>query len=143
MRLSDKSIDQVFKQVPARMDQTQILYFLKSHSLTNKHVLAIKAFDDFTDAMLSYWLNVSEKTVRNYVLPATTFKENTQEHIVSLLSLFKHGKNVFASKSKFADWLDKENFFFDGDKPSTYLNTISGIKFVDDRLTAMEFGDNV
>ncbi|MEZ4822026.1 MAG: antitoxin Xre/MbcA/ParS toxin-binding domain-containing protein [Ignavibacteria bacterium] len=27
--------------------------------------------------------------------------------------------------------------------PITFLNTITGIRFVNDRLTAMEYGDNV
>ena len=27
--------------------------------------------------------------------------------------------------------------------PNSFLNTVTGVKFVDDRLTAMEYGDNV
>jgi len=41
------------------------------------------------------------------------------------------------------DWLSKENFFFDNKAPGSFLNKISGIKFTNDRLCAIEHGDNV
>ena len=60
-----------------------------------------------------------------------------------ILTLIKHGREVFGSVEKFSSWLDTENFFFDKKTPSKFLTTSSGLKFVDDRLTAMEYGDNV
>ena len=60
-----------------------------------------------------------------------------------LFALFKHGTDVFGSTKDFNDWLNNENFFFDGKPPAGYLKTITGIRYVDRRLTAMEYGDNV
>ena len=36
-----------------------------------------------------------------------------------------------------------DNPFLDYSKPIDYLNTITGIRFINDRLTAIEYGDNV
>jgi uncharacterized protein (DUF2384 family) len=55
---------------------------------------------------------------------------------------------------EFESWLNQENFYFDNKSPVSFLNTITGspvsflntitgIKFIDDRLTAMQYGDNV
>ena len=70
-------------------------------------------------------------------------KPYLQEHVFILLSLFKHGIEFFGTSGKFGEWLQKENYFFDNDKPINFLDTISGIRFTDSRLTAMEYGDNV
>jgi uncharacterized protein (DUF2384 family) len=55
----------------------------------------------------------------------------------------KHGIHVFGTAAAFEEWLNKGNFYFDNKLPVSFLNTITGIKFIDDRLTAMEYGDNV
>jgi uncharacterized protein (DUF2384 family) len=66
-----------------------------------------------------------------------------KEQVLLLLSLIKHGVEVFGSVKEFDNWLNAENFYFDNKSPVTFLNTITGMKFIDDRLTAMEYGDNV
>jgi len=38
-------------------------------------------------------------------------------------------------------WLKTENFYFDQEKPMIFIDTASGIKFIDDRLTGLEYGD--
>jgi hypothetical protein len=57
--------------------------------------------------------------------------------------LIMHGIEVFGTKEKFAAWLEKENFFFDKKAPMQFTNTDAGIKFINDRLTGMQYGDNV
>ena len=65
------------------------------------------------------------------------------EHAIALYALFIHGNEVFGSEDEFTTWLNQNNFHFDGKSPYSYLQVISGIKFIDDRLTALEYGDNV
>jgi uncharacterized protein (DUF2384 family) len=60
-----------------------------------------------------------------------------------LTALYKHGSSVFESTQNFNKWLKTANLFFDNQEPITFLDTITGIRFVDDRLTALEYGDNV
>ncbi|GAB3953352.1 hypothetical protein GCM10028805_36900 [Spirosoma harenae] len=83
------------------------------------------------------------KTFREYKKQPTTFKDKVKEQVLLLLSLIKHGIQVFGSVKEFDQWLNRSNFYFDNKSPNDYLNTITGIKFVDDRLTATEYGDNV
>jgi uncharacterized protein (DUF2384 family) len=57
-------------------------------------------------------------------------------------ALIKHGIEVFETEENFVEWLEKENYFFDKKLPKEFMNTVGGIKFIDDRLTALEYGDN-
>lgn len=138
-----KISEEILNKVPGAVNETEILHMLRTENIGWKYMSALKSITSFDDLVVSLWLNISEKTFREYAKPKSTFKGNTREHILSLLSLYKHGIAVFSSIADFENWLDSENFFFDGDKPSSFLNTVTGIKFTDDRLTALEHGDNV
>jgi uncharacterized protein (DUF2384 family) len=50
---------------------------------------------------------------------------------------------VFGSSQSFKNWLFKENLLLFNKKPSHFLKSVSGIRLIDDRLTGMEYGDNV
>ncbi|GAO42299.1 antitoxin Xre/MbcA/ParS toxin-binding domain-containing protein [Flavihumibacter petaseus] len=129
--------------IPASIDDGEILNILNDSDVNWQYVAAIKKNTEFTDNVISDWLNVSVKTFREYKKPNSAFKANVKEHVVLLLSLMKHGKAVFGSTKAFDEWLNRENFYFDHRIPMTFMNTITGIKFIDHRLTAMEYGDNV
>jgi uncharacterized protein (DUF2384 family) len=69
-----------------------------------------------------------------------------QNHMLSKLipdALIKHGIEVFGTEENFEHWLQKDNFFFDNKSPLVFINTNEGLKFIDDRLTGIEYGDNV
>lgn len=129
--------------VPRHINDGEILHLLYTTDINWKYVNAIKTLTDFNDDIISDWLNISVKTFREYKKPKSTFKENVKEQVLLLLSLIKHGVEIFGSVKEFDKWLNQENFFFDNKSPVSFLNTITGIKFIDDRLTAMEYGDNV
>ena len=129
--------------VPGHINDSEILSLLYTKEVDWQHVNAIKTLTHFNDAIISDWLNVSVKTFREYKKPPTTFKENVKEQVLLLLALIKHGIQVFGTVNEFDQWLNRSNFYFDNKSPNAYLNTITGIKFVDDRLTALEYGDNV
>ena len=133
----------LLKDVPSHINDSEILNFLYTKEVNWQHVNAIKTLTDFNDGVISDWLNVSVKTFREYKKPPTSFKENVKEQVLLLLSLIKHGIDVFGSVNEFDQWLNRNNFYFDNKTPNDYLNTVTGVKFVDDRLTAMEYGDNV
>lgn len=132
-----------FKNIPNQLSEPDVLYFLQTQKVNWSYVDTIKKLTSFTDDVLAGWFNVTVKTFRSYKKSKTGFKANVKEHIVVLLSLIKHGIKVFGSSSDFNQWLDTPNFHFDNQKPSNFLNTITGIRFVDDRLTSIEYGDNV
>ena len=133
----------ILRDVPSRISDSEILNFLYTRDVDWQYVNAIKTLTDFNDDIISDWLNVSVKTFREYKKPQTTFKGNVKEQVLLLLSLIKHGIMVFGSVDEFDQWLNRKNFYFDNKSPTSFLNTVTGIKYVDDRLTAMEYGDNV
>ncbi len=133
----------ILKSVPGYINDGEILHLLYTKDINWKYVNAIKKLTDFNDDIISDWLNISVKTFREYKKPKSTFKENVKEQVLLILSLFKHGIDIFGSVKVFENWLNQENFYFDSKTPSSFLNTITGIKFIDDRLTAMEYGDNI
>ncbi|GAB4044584.1 antitoxin Xre/MbcA/ParS toxin-binding domain-containing protein [Spirosoma jeollabukense] len=133
----------LLRDVPEHINDSEILSFLYTREVNWQHVNAIKTLTEFNDTIISDWLNVSVKTFREYKKPPTTFKENVKEQVLLLLALIKHGIAVFGSVKEFDQWLNRSNFYFDNKSPNAYLNTVTGLRFVDDRLTAMEYGDNV
>lgn len=134
---------EVIDEVPSQINDVEILYLLKHKEINWNYVNAFKNLTDFNDSIISEWLNLSVKTFREYRKPNTVFKDNVKEHVLLLLALFKHGIQVFGTSAAFELWLNTQNFYFNSEKPEQFLNTVTGIRFLDDRLTAMEYGDNV
>jgi len=132
----------LLKGIPARVDTNITLGMIRTGKIGPQHLQAIKDLTLFNDEKISDWLDISVKTFRSYKKPHSVIKARIKEHAVMALSLIKHGIEVFGSKENFATWLEKENFFFDKKAPIDFMDTQSGIKFIDDRLTGIEYGDN-
>ena len=133
----------LIKEVPSQISDSSVLTYLQTKTIDWEYVEALKKMTEYNDTILSDWLNVSVKTFRSYKQHENKLSPNLEEQVVLLISLIKHGLSVFENISRFKDWLNTENFYFDNKSPITILNTVSGIRFVNDRLTAMEYGDNV
>lgn len=130
-------------EVPEISNFTKILFYLRQNNINSNYFNYLKEITTLSDEIISTWLNINSKTLRAYRKPESVSKDNIKEHLVLLISLYKHGTNVFESKENFDKWLVSENYFLDNKAPKKFLDTISGIKFIDDRLTAIEYGDNV
>lgn len=135
--------NEIIENIPGRLHDTDILLYMQSKEVNWEYVQALKKITNLNDEVLSGWLNVSVKTFRAYKKPEQEISIGIKEHVLLLLSLIHHGKKVFRSTEKFEEWLKKENFFFDQKAPIDLLKTITGIRFTDDRLTALEYGDNL
>jgi uncharacterized protein (DUF2384 family) len=133
----------LLKSIPSKVDTNITLGMIKSGKVGPQHLQAIKDLTMFNDEKISDWLDISVKTYRSYKKPDSIIKARIKEHAVMALSLIKHGIEIFGTKEKFSNWLEKENFFFDKKAPIEFMDTHSGIKFIDDRLTGIEYGDNV
>jgi len=129
--------------VPAIGNDIDILFFIKNEEVDLQYLHHLKEISSFSDEVIADWLGISVKTLRNYRKAESELKESLKEHLVLLLSLYQHGTVVFGSAGNFDKWLESENYFFDNQSPKGFLSTSSGIRYVDDRLTAMEYGDNV
>jgi len=132
----------LLKGIPSRVDTNMTLGMIKTDKVGPRHLQAIKDLTLFNDEKISDWLDISVKTFRLYKKPNSVIKPRIKEHAVMALSLIKHGIEVFGTKENFTTWLQKGNFFFDKKAPIEFMDTHSGIKFIDDRLTGIEYGDN-
>jgi len=135
--------DKVLKSVPGRISESEILYMIQNKEINWEHLDTIKELTDLNDETISAWLNISVRSFRSYRQGSFKIKESLKEQVIYLLSLIKHGINVFGSKEGFDKWLTAKNFLLDGKAPVSFLSTVTGIRFIDDRLTAIEYGDNV
>jgi len=131
------------ENIPDISNYTDIFFYVKNNTIDWHYLLYLKEITTFSDDVISDWLSINVKTLRAYRKPDSSFKDSLKEHIVLILSLYDHGINVFENKENFDKWLNSKNFYFDNKLPKNYLDTVSGIKFIDDRLTAIEYGDNV
>lgn len=108
-----------------------------------KELEKLKKISGLKDELIASCLDISVKTYRSYREGITRMKNTTKERVQLLTDLFAHGVNVFGSSEKFNEWLNTENFVFGKKAPVESLRDVKGIGYIDSRLTAMEYGDNV
>jgi len=135
--------ERIFKNIPIELEPSWVVNYLEKNKFGPGHVRILRAKANTSDKVLSAMLNLAPKTFVSYTKDVSKTKVDTKEHILMLISLLKHGADVFGSEENFGHWLNTKNVFFDNRKPISFLNTISGIRMVNDRLVAMEYGDNV
>ncbi len=98
---------------------------------------------NLTEETLAYWLSITPKTIRSYRKNQDLkLKANTKEQIVMLLLLYNHGQEIFGDVKTFESWLATPNISLGGVAPQQYLNTVNGIRLIDNKLTALAFGEN-
>jgi hypothetical protein len=130
------------EDLPLRLNDAEVSYALLHKQLDSRCLIDLKEESGVSGECLSSWLHVTPKTLRSYLVRNTALAENLAEQVLLLRSLFRHGASVFGSAKSFERWLETENRMLDGEKPGEYLGTISGIRFIDDSLFGMEYGDN-
>ncbi len=132
----------ILESIPASISTFEVLNLIKRSQINASHLKLVKKVSDLSDEKLSASYNLNVKTFRTYKNSNSALKADLQEHTIMLISLIKHGIEVFGNTDNFNKWLEHENFHLGKRKPIEYLNTISGIKFIDNRLTGIEYGDN-
>lgn len=130
-------------EIPVVSEPMALYNYTRKHTIGSSYIRLLDDTIGLTDEIIAKWLNITTRTFRNYKSEETQLKDNTQEHVVAILSLYNHGIEVFGTKESFEKWLTSENFFLDHKAPMDFLDTITGIRVIDNRLTVMEFGENV
>ena len=120
-----------------------VLAYMDNHAIDAGYLNDIKKLTRFKETAIAGWLHISPRTMRSYNAANKVFDKKLSEQVVMLRAVFEKGKAVFSNAAAFDTWLDTSNFFFDGKKPITFLDTTSGMRYIFDRLTVMEYGDNL
>ncbi len=130
------------KALPTPMTDLYIINQMNTGSIDKSYLQDIKDISNLPDGTLSQLLDVTAKTFKTYLTGKSIFKESIQEQILLLLNLYKHGFHVFSSEVNFQQWLERPNFYLDQKRPLDFLVSKSGISFIDDQLTAIQYGEN-
>ncbi|MBS7332778.1 antitoxin Xre/MbcA/ParS toxin-binding domain-containing protein [Faecalibacter bovis] len=133
----------IINELPEVNDFTNVYFYVNHYNVDQEYIKLLDELSGLKDEIISKWLNITTRTYRNYKTKNVSLKDNTKEHLVLILSLYKHGLEVFNTKEEFEQWLTTPNFLLDHKAPMEFLDTVSGLKFIDNRLTAIEFGENV
>lgn len=142
--LDMKYAEKLIKKIPSRMDDLEIVNFLDRTEFDFKYLSVIKLMSKMTDKLMADILDISERRFRDFKSYKVEIERRSiKEKTILLLTLLKHGRMVFGDDESFRIWLNKENFTIGGKKPISFLDSNAGINFIDDRLTGMEYGDNL
>ena len=129
-------------KTPDSVSDVEIVYFINTVKIASKEFKFFKKLAQKTDKIISEWFNISEKTYQNYKNLKTELSLPFKEKFLLLVALYKKGELVFGSKESFNTWLETPNFQFNNKAPVDFFNSISGIRYIEDRLTGIEYGDN-
>ena len=102
-------------------------------------LLTIASESGLTLKELSTYLRISTRSIQEKE-PTQLLAPAPSEKALYIAKLFKSGIEIFGSRDKFHNWLNAENAVMGGEKPSSYLDTFSGIQLVIDELNAIEYG---
>ena len=110
---------------------------INSKILFNK-VIAISGLT--IKALAENIFEITPKTFIKYKNNTTKIPSRIAELAIELNTLYLQGNLVFGNSTVFNDWLEKENAFFNDKKPSSFLNTSTGIHLIFEELKRLEFG---
>lgn len=131
------------EEIPYLRDFSRLYAYILKEEPAQRYITLFDHITDLNTEDVAGWLNITPKTYRSYrMIPGTALKGTIKEHLIVILSLYRHGMDVFGSRELFEKWLTTPNILLDEKEPQQFLNTISGVKFIDNRLTALEFGEN-
>lgn len=125
--------------VLGNLKDVEVLGYMDHHIIDADYLKGIKKLTRFKDDKIAGWLHISPRTMRGL---KSALNKKLSEQVVMLRAVFEKGRTVLGSAEDFDKWLDTPNFFFDGKKPINFLDTTSGIRYIFDRLSGMEYGDN-
>src|SRR5688572_3394685 len=95
----------LLREIPnSPLDEGRILNIISSDLFDRQSISFIKKITKFEDKFISDLLKISIKTLRNYTLVGAMLKTRlAKEHWIKILSLFKHGEEVFGDKNLFIE----------------------------------------
>ena len=83
---------------------------------------------------------ITPKTFIKYKNTSSKIPSRIAELALELNNLYQIGNDIFSNKDNFNLWLNKDNIFFNNQKPALFLNTSTGIRLIFEELKRIEFG---
>lgn len=138
--VSKTALYKSIEEVPYLRDFSRLYAYILKEEPAQRYITLFDSVTDLNTEDVAGWLNITPKTYRSYRKhPESALKGSLKEHMIVILSLYRHGMDVFGSRELFEKWLTTPNVLLDKKAPRQFLDTISGVRFIDNRLTALEY----
>lgn len=90
--------------------------------------------------LISELMEVSESTFYRWKTSKKLVDEKYAERLSELMNLFTYGEEVFESKKLFNEWLNSSNIHLKKKPPIQFLDSFSGIRYINHLLDKIEYG---
>ena len=125
-----------------KMDKNKLKLNIERFKITTNAFETFQSLYLLADEEAAHILNCSLIEYLYYKKDVIQVNNNMKLHLIMMLSLVRHGIKIFGHLSNFNQWINIPNIYLK-DAPIKYLKSKEGVKFIDDFLTTLEYGDNV
>lgn len=110
------------------------------NGVSKNKLIALASKMDVSVSELADILHISLRTIQRYD-DFDKLDSHTSEHVMLIDRLYRKGhSNIFSSPQAFNDWMKRDLFDFNYQKPISLIDTYSGIEAVFDKLGQFEHG---
>jgi len=95
----------------------------------------------FTQDEFQETFKTTVKTIQNHVTRQLTLDAALSEKLLKSFALFDKGSEIFGSAGNFQQWLNTPAYGLGNQLPFSLMDTITGIRLVEEELIRIEFGD--
>jgi putative toxin-antitoxin system antitoxin component (TIGR02293 family) len=128
-----------YERNPRYMDDISLLKRSKE-GLSARSALDFLELSGFSQDEFQQVFNTTVKTIQNHAAKALTLDATLSEKLLKSFALFDKGVEVFGSAKYFNQWLHKPAYGLGYQVPLDMMDTITGIRLVEDQLIRIEFG---
>jgi len=107
--------------------------------VTKKRLVALAEKTEIPLAELANILHISLRTIQRYD-DIDKLDPHISEHIMLIDRLYRKGQVIFDTPHTFNEWMKKDLFPFNYQKPISFIDTYSGIETVYHKLGQFEHG---
>lgn len=130
----------VYGYKPFYTDDISLLNRSKQ-GLNAKAALDFLALSGFTQDEFQETFKTTVKTIQNHVTRELTLDAALSEKLLKSFALFDKGTEIFGSAKSFHQWLSTPAYGLGNQLPFDLMDTITGIRLIEEELIRIEFGD--
>lgn len=107
--------------------------------VSKKKLLELSASSEIDISEMAKLLHISVRTIQRYS-DEDKLDSHISEHILLIERLYIKGNTMFRTSTDFNNWMKRELFAFNFQKPISFLDTLSGVELVYNKIGQFEHG---
>jgi putative toxin-antitoxin system antitoxin component (TIGR02293 family) len=136
-RLSDYEV--IYSYKPFFTDDISLLNSSKK-GLKAGAALDFLSLSGFSQNEFQETFKTTVKTIQNHVARELSLDSSLSEKLLKSFALFDKGTEVFGSAEAFRQWIKTPAYGLGNQIPFDLMDTITGIKLIEEQLIRIEFG---